>query len=264
MEKKRKKIGLALGSGALKGLAHVGVIKVLEENNIPVDFVAGTSIGALVGAIYAYFGNSRVLESIVLESDLKSSLGLLDPTFKKGFLRGEKIMRFFKKYVKAKDFNELKKPFIVVATNVKNGEAEVMRRGDLVSAVRASISVPVVFQPVKREGKLLIDGGMTMPVPVRPLKQKGADIIIAINLYNYTKRQQKRFRKINLSFVGNKAAEIMLYQLAKRDVGEADIVIEPDVEGFSLIEAIKKREKIMKLGEQAALAKIKEIKKLLN
>lgn len=264
MQNTKKKIGLALGSGALKGLAHVGVIKVLEENNIPIDFIAGTSIGALVGAIYAYFGNSRVLESIVLESDLKSSLGFLDPTLKKGFLRGEKIMRFFKKYVKAKDFNELKKPLAVIATNLKTGEAKIIKKGDLVSAIRASISVPVVFQPVKREGEFLIDGGMTMPVPVGPLKQMGADIIIAVNLYDYGKRQQKRFRKLNLSFIGNKAAEIMLYQLAKRDVGEADIVIEPDVEGFSLIEAIKKREKIMKLGEQAALAKIKEIKKLLN
>ncbi|MCX8016199.1 MAG: patatin-like phospholipase family protein [Patescibacteria group bacterium] len=264
MEKKRKKIGLALGSGALKGLAHIGVIKVLEENNIPIDFIAGTSIGALVGAIYAYFGNSRILENIVAEADLKSSLGLLDPTLKKGFLRGEKIMHFFKKHVKARDFKELKKPLVILATDLRNGEAEVIKSGDLVSAVRASISVPIIFQPVKREGKMLIDGGMTMPVPVKPLKQIGADIVIAVNLYNYAKRQQKRFRKINLSFVGNKAAEIMLYQLAKRDVEEADVVIEPDVEGFSLIEAIKKREKIMKLGEEAALAKIREIKKLLN
>jgi len=259
----QNKVGLALGSGALKGIAHVGVIKTLEENGIPIDFIAGTSIGALVGAFYAYFGNSAILEHIVLESDLKNTLGLLDPSLKKGLLRGEKVMDFIKQHLPIKKFSELKKPLAVVATDLETGEPEVIKKGDLILAVRASISIPVIFRPIKRERKLLIDGAMTMPVPVGVLKEMGADIVIAVNLYNYSKKHKRRSNKFNLSFIGNRSAEIMLYQLAKKDVENADVVIEPDVEGFSFIELIKKREKILQLGEKAATEKISLIKKLL-
>jgi len=259
----QNKVGLALGSGALKGIAHVGVIKTLEENGIPIDFIAGTSIGALVGAFYAYFGNSAILEHIVLESDLKNTLGLLDPSLKKGLLRGEKVMDFIKQHLPIKKFSELKKPLAVVATDLETGEPEVIKKGDLILAVRASISIPVIFRPIKRERKLLIDGAMTMPVPVGVLKEMGADIVIAVNLYNYSKKHKRHSNKFNLSFIGNRSAEIMLYQLAKKDVENADVVIEPDVEGFSFIELIKKREKILQLGEKAATEKISLIKKLL-
>lgn len=264
MTEKRKKVGLALGSGALKGIAHIGVIKVLEENNIPIDFIAGTSIGALVGALYAYFQNSRILENIVLNTDLKKGMGLLDPSLKKGLLRGQKIKNFIREHIKTNDFKNLRIPLAIVATNLKTGEAEIMKDGDLMLAIQASISVPVIFPPVKREGKLLIDGGMVMPVPVQPLREMGADIVIAVNLYGALKqRQPKRFKKIGLSFIGNRSAEIMLYQLAKRDIKEADIIIEPDVEGYNLIDFIKHRKSVLKKGEKSCQEKIEKIKRLI-
>jgi Predicted esterase of the alpha-beta hydrolase superfamily len=258
----RKKIGLALGSGALKGIAHIGVIKVLEKNHIPIDFIAGSSIGALVGALYAANPDSKALEKIVLATDLKRSLGLLDPGFKKGLLRGKKIEQFLKQYLSHKDFKDLKIPLVIAATNLKTGEAEIIKEGDVISAVRASISLPVVFEPIQREGQWLVDGGMTMPLPVKPLKDMGADIVLAVNLYNYSKRS-RRFSKIKISKIGSESAEIMLYQLAKRDIKEAQVVIAPDVEGYNLLELIKHRRKILRLGEEAAEEKIPLIKKLL-
>lgn len=263
MAAKRKKIGLALGSGGLKGFAHVGVIKALEENNIPIDFIAGSSIGALAGGLYAANKDIKQLEEIILTTDVKKVLELLDLRLSKGFLRGRKIEEFINHYLYHKNFDDLKIPLAVVATNLRTGEAEIIRSGDLSSAIRASISVPVIFQPFKREGKLLIDGGMTMPIPIRALKQMGADIVIAVNLYNAFERP-KRFSKISMSLIGNEALEIMLYQITKRDIVEADVVIAPDVDGYNVPKALKQRQKIFHLGEEAAREKIDLIKKLIG
>ncbi len=263
MKTKRKKIGLALGSGGLKGFAHVGVIKVLEENNIPIDFIAGSSIGALVGGLYAANKDIKQLEEIIFTTDVKKGLGLLDPCLSKGFLRGRKIEEFVNHYLYRKNFDDLKIPLAVVATNLRTGEAEIIQSGDLTSAIRASISVPIVFQPVKREGKLLIDGGMTMPIPIKVLKQMGADIVIAVNLYNAFERP-KRFPKISMSLIGNETLEIMLYQITKRDIVEADVAIAPDVDGYSVLEALRQRRKIFRLGEEVAREKINLIKELIS
>ena len=263
MKTKRKKIGLALGSGGLKGFAHVGVIKVLEENNIPIDFIAGSSIGALVGGLYAANKDIKQLEEIIFTTDVKKGLGLLDPRLSKGLLRGRKIEEFVNHYLYRKNFDDLKIPLAVVATNLRTGEAEIIQNGDLSSAIRASISVPIIFQPIKREGKLLIDGGMTMPIPIKVLKQMGADIVIAVNLYNAFERP-KRFPKISMSLIGNETLEIMLYQITKRDIVEADVVIAPDVDGYSVIKALEQRQKIFHLGEESAREKINLIKELIS
>ena len=151
----------------------------------------------------------------------------------------------------------------IVATNFKTGEPEIISDGDLSLAIRASISIPLIFQPIKHERELLVDGGMTMPVPIKPLKKMGADIIIAVNLYNYPRRGEC-LKKINKAMLGNESIEILLYQLSKRDMVEADVSIVPDVNKYGLTDLIKYRQKIVKIGEEAAHQQLNLIKKLIK
>jgi NTE family protein len=263
MTNKRKKVGLALGSGSMRGIAHVGIIKVLEENQIPIDFISGSSIGALVGGIYAANKDIKQLEKLVLETDLKKTLALIDPTWKGGLLRGEKIKDLLNQYINHKQFKDLKIPMAIVATNFKTGEPEIITDGDLSLAIRASISIPLFFQPVKREKELLVDGGMTIPVPIKPLRKMGADIVIAVNLYNYPRRSEY-LKKINKTTISNESIKILLYQLSKRDMIEADVSIVPDVNKYGLTDLIKYRQKIVKIGEEATHQQLNLIKKLIK
>lgn len=261
METKRKKIGLALGSGSLKGIAHIGVLKVLEENQIPIDFISGSSIGALIGGIYAINKDIKQLEEIALSADYKTLVGLVDPTLNGGIIKGNKISEFLKQYIDNKNFEDTKIPFVVVATNFKTGEPEIINEDKLVAAIRASISVPFVFQPVRKNGKFLVDGGMTMPVPIKAVKQIGAKSVIAVNL---NASYHQRDSKLNMAEISTESIRIMLHQLSKRDILEADVVIEPDLNRFGFLDSIKQREKILKIGEEATRQKLNLIKKLLS
>jgi NTE family protein len=123
----------------------------------------------------------------------------------------KKIKNLLNQYINHKQFKDLKIPMAIIATNFKTGEPEIISDGDLSLAIRASISIPLIFQPIKRERELLVDGGMTMPVPIEPLKKMGADVIIAVNLYNYPRRSEY-LKKINKAMLGNESIEILLYQ----------------------------------------------------
>jgi NTE family protein len=151
----------------------------------------------------------------------------------------------------------------IVATNFKTGEPEIITDGDLSLAIRASISIPLFFQPVKREKELLVDGGMTIPVPIKPLRKMGADIVIAVNLYNYPRRSEY-LKKINKTTISNESIKILLYQLSKRDMIEADVSIVPDVNKYGLTDLIKYRQKIVKIGEEATYQQLNLIKKLIK
>ena len=182
---KRTKIGLALGGGAARGLAHIGVLKALGENNIHVDMIAGTSIGALVGACFAKDGEINTLEEIILNIDWKQLALLLDPNLvllKKGFIHGEKIKELLCSIIGDIEFKDLKIPFRVIATDVITGEEVVIDGGSVAEAVRASISIPVIFTPVKFENRFLVDGGIVNPVPVNVVRNMGAEFIIACNV----------------------------------------------------------------------------------
>ena len=182
---KKTKIGLALGGGAARGLAHIGVLKALVENNVPVDMIAGTSIGALVGACFAKDGEINTLEEIVLNIDWRQLALLLDPNLallKKGFIHGEKIKELLCSIIGDIEFKDLKIPFRVIATDVITGEEVVIKSGSVAEAVRASISIPVIFTPVKFENKFLVDGGIVNPVPVNIARNMGAEFVIACNV----------------------------------------------------------------------------------
>ncbi|MBX9899798.1 MAG: patatin-like phospholipase family protein, partial [Burkholderiaceae bacterium] len=185
------KIGLALGGGAARGFAHIGVIKVLEAQGINVDVVAGTSAGSVVGAMYAAGNNGFALQKLALEMDEATISDWSLPFFAKssGVLKGEALQFYVNKTVAQAPIEKLKKPFGAVATDLSTGLPILFQRGNTGAAVRASSAVPGVFQPVKINDRLYVDGGLVSPVPVRFAREMGADFVIAVNISSQPETQ---------------------------------------------------------------------------
>jgi NTE family protein len=193
-----KKIGLALGSGSARGWAHIGVIRALNDAGVQLDCVAGTSIGALVGAVYAS-GNIDSLEEVVLKLDWKQIAYFLDVVFpKSGLIDGNKVADFIRTHVEEINIEELPLPFSAISTNLATGSEVVIQKGDIIEAVRASISVPGIFTPVRKNGTILVDGGLVNPVPVNVVRKMGADFVIAIDL-NHDIVGKKGFSKTSVA-----------------------------------------------------------------
>ena len=180
---KKKKVGLVLGCGGAKGLSHIGVIKFLEEMEIKIDFIAGASIGALIGGAYASGLSIKEIEDIALETDLASTAKLFSPGFgKSGLVTGSKVHEFLTSILGEKKIENLQIPFTAVATDLLTGQEILLNKGDLVEAIRASISIPIVFQPVILNNIVLVDGGLVNPVPINVVREMGANHIIAVNV----------------------------------------------------------------------------------
>jgi NTE family protein len=175
-------IGLALGSGSARGLAHIGVIRALEEAGITIDCIAGTSIGALIGSVYAS-GKLEALEKVYLDFDWKKIAYFFDVVFpKSGLIDGNKVTDFVREHVHAETIEHLPLPFKAVATDIATGKEVWIDQGDVIEAVRASLSVPGIFTPVRRNGRILVDGGLVNPVPVSTVRSLGADFVIAVDV----------------------------------------------------------------------------------
>ncbi|MFC2034644.1 patatin-like phospholipase family protein [Chloroflexota bacterium] len=178
-----KKIGYALGGGAARGLSHIGVLKVLENNNIFPDIITGTSIGALIGALYAGGITINDIEQLALRLDFKRLVLLADMTMPiSGLIGGKRVISLLKSILGDLTFSQLKYDFACVATDIRTGEQVILREGSLVEAIRASISLPGIFTPVKIEGRYLVDGGLVNEVPVSVCRQMGAEYVIGVNV----------------------------------------------------------------------------------
>jgi len=176
------KVGLVLGSGSARGWAHLGVIRALAEAGIEISHVAGASIGALVGAGLT-LDKTDVLEDFARQLDWKQIVSFLDVTFpRSGLIDGGKVTDFFRSHVRETKIEELPLPYCAVATDLATGEEVLLNKGDLVEAIRASISIPGIFTPVKFNGRFLVDGGLVNPVPVSAARNMGADYVIAVDL----------------------------------------------------------------------------------
>jgi len=259
MKKQQPKIGLALGSGGAKGLAHIGIIKVLEENNIPIDFIAGSSIGSMIGGFYATGLSIKEVEKIALSTNWHTVFStLFDPSFKKGLVSGEKVKSFIEGYINKNDFESCKIPFVAVATDLKTGEVVILDKGKMAPAIRASISIPLVFKPVEIDGRVLADGGLSAPVPVEIARNMGADIVIAVNLDKHYYDEQWNPGWYDIA---NDSLHILQHHLALHNIKSADISIEIDSGKSSWYQFVNGQDKIF-AGEKAMneiLPKLQEI-----
>lgn len=193
---RRKKIGLALGGGAARGLAHIGVLEVLQKEGIPIDMVAGTSAGAIVGALYAQGKDVDQIKSLAQDFGSRKLAHFVDPYLpKSGFIRGKKIQGLLVSYIGGIRFSDMRIPFACVATDIETGEEVVIDQGSVSEAVRASISIPGIFAVARWKGRYLVDGGVVNPVPVNVLKRMGASFIIAVNVIPEVSEEVHRLAK---------------------------------------------------------------------
>lgn len=265
---KNKKIGLALGAGSAKGLAHIGVLKVLEERKIPIHMISGTSIGSVIGALYASNPNAKDLEKEALKTEWKN---LIDWTFpKSGFIKGDKIENYMREKLGDKQFKDLKIPLYITASDLDKDQEIIFHKGDIAKAVRASISLPGIFLPVKNKKKFLVDGGLSDPLPIEVLKKAGADTIIAVELHHI-----KNKKPINETAVKNKKPVktpslknilIKTYQALASEKNKeilknthSAILIAPDLENIKPTDFYKVR-KAIKIGEKTARRVLKKSK----
>ena len=267
--KKKLKIGLALGSGSAKGLAHIGVIKALVENNIPIDFIAGSSIGALVGAYYAIYKDVDKMEKIALSTNWLTALSLFDPSLSGGFVKGSKVENLIKNWFNGYDFDDLKIPLTTVATDLISGQEVDINNGDIIKAVRASISIPFVFKPIKYNGYLLADGGLSNPLPDNIVRKMGADIVISVNLDNKFFDNKLNEDNLSISKTGARALSIIRYHFAQHSSKSGDIIIEPKVEEVGLVSWNKffnnhESKEIIKMGEIAVREALPQIENLIK
>ncbi|CAM4106469.1 NTE family protein [Paracidovorax anthurii] len=247
------KIGIALGGGAAKGFAHIGVIKMLEANGLAPAVVAGTSAGSVVGALYASGMNAFELQekAVALDEasirDLQLSSG--------GLVLGQKLEDYVNEQVRRQPLERLAKPFVAVATRLEDGERTVFSRGNTGQAVRASSSVPGVFQPVAIGPYHFVDGGVVSPVPVDAARQLGADVVVAVDISNKARGQTPAGM---LGTLGQSIA-IMGQKLGQAELARADVVIRPKVLDIGATDFTQRASAILE-GEKAALAAMPQIR----
>ena len=255
------KIGLALGGGAARGFAHIGVIKALEAQGIYPDIVVGTSAGSVVGALYAAGNNGFQLQKMAFEMDEAAISDWAMPLFGKssGVLKGEALQAWINKAVGNQPMEKLKLPFGAVASDLKNGQPILFQRGNTGMAVRASSSVPGVFQPVNINGHTYVDGGLVAPVPVRFAREMGADFIIAVNISTQADAQatNSSLEVIMQTF------SIMGQRINQFELKDADVVIQPAL-GKMASNDFNGRNQAILAGEQAAAALMPQIKQKLE
>lgn len=247
------KIGIALGGGAAKGFAHIGVIKMLEANGFAPAVVSGTSAGSVVGALYASGMNAFELQekAVSLDEakirDLQLSSG--------GLVQGQKLEDYVNQQVQRKPLEQLSKPFVAVATRLEDGARTVFARGNTGQAVRASSSVPGVFQPVRIGKHHYVDGGVVSPVPVDAARQLGADVVIAVDI------SSKARGKTPGDMLGtlNQSIAIMGQKLGQAELERADVVIRPQVLDIGAADFSQRASAILE-GEKAALAAMPQIR----
>jgi len=287
--KDKLNIGLALGGGGARGLAHIGVIKVLERENIPIDLITGTSMGAIIGGVYALEKDILSIEKntkkysdigrfdidfIISEKDRKDKPFILKKVsefLKKGYIlnlefrqryinEGEELRKVIKELVDDKTFEDTKIPFAAVAADLVKGEKVILQTGKLFDALLASASIPGMFPPLMVNRKVLVDGGIVEVVPIEAARSLGANFIIAVNVSSTLKKRYEFSNAVEILF---RSDSITSNELRKLQLSFADVVITPKVERFHWSD-FSKPEKCIKEGEIAAQNSMSELKEKLK
>lgn len=255
------KIGLALGGGAARGFAHIGVIKALEAQGIYPDIVVGTSAGSVVGALYAAGNTGFQLQKLAFDMDEAAISDWAMPLFGKstGVLKGEALQSYVNKAVNNQPMEKLKIPFGAVAADLKNGQPILFQRGNTGMAVRASSAVPGVFQPVTIGGHTYVDGGLVAPVPVRFARDMGADFVIAVNISTQADVQAT----VSSVDVIMQTFSIMGQRINQYELKDADVVITPSLGKMAGNDFAGRNQAIL-AGEQAAAQVMAQLKQKLD
>ncbi|MDO9010278.1 MAG: patatin-like phospholipase family protein [Gallionella sp.] len=251
-------VALALGSGGDRGFAHIGVIKVLEANDIGIDIVLGTSAGSVVGALYAGGYNGIALEKLALEMD-RGKLKDFDFSMR-GYVRGEQLQDFINRTLDNRSIEQLERPFFAIATQLGSGKTVAFNHGNTGMAVRASSSIPGVFYPVRIGGEEYVDGDLKKPVPVRLAREMGADFIIAVDI----SQQPKDYPVLkNILDILKQSLRIMRQSVLGDELEYAQVVIRPEIGVTPEIDESSKL-RLIKIGEDAATAVLPQIRDRLQ
>ena len=254
---RKPKIGLALGGGAARGFAHIGVIKMLESQGIVPDYVVGTSAGAVVGSLYAGGFDAFAMQKIAVQLDEKI---FADWTVSgRGLLKGEALQDFINQHLNRRPLEKLNKPFATVATDLNSGERVVFRTGDTGMAVRASAAVPGVFQPTRFNNRSYVDGGLVSPVPVQAAREMGADFVIAVDISDRPAGQPVD----SMTAILWQTTTIMGGLIGKTEMKDADVVIRPNLPYVKSWDFAARHDAMLE-GEKAALAALPGIKQKLG
>jgi NTE family protein len=256
-EFRRPRIGLALSGGFARGLAHIGVLKVLEEEGIPIDYVAGTSVGALVGALYCSGISVRELTEIAALVRFKTFARWTVSRY--GFCDSDRMLAFLNKFVKVRTFEELQRPLAIAATDFVTGEPVVFRSGSLCDAIRASCAYPGMFLPVNINGRLLVDGLLAYPLPSKPLRDMGAERVVGVYLAaHWVKANGPR----HVFDVIGQCFSIAQARMCDGWKAYTDVLIEPNVEGIAY-DGFQHATELIRSGEVAARASLDDMTKWL-
>jgi len=254
---KPAKVAVVLGAGASRGFAHIGVLKVLESHRVPIHMVVGTSVGSFVGSLYAFGYNPYELQTIALDIQKDDVADYIIPD--NGFIKGEKLENFINHKVKYATIDKFRIPFYAVATNIQTGEEMVFGRGNTGRAVRASCSIPGIFNPVVIGTKAHVDGGVVSPVAVDVARRYGADVVIAVDISSSLSSAAPTGTIETIM----QAIDIMYNKMAVIQLKSADVVIKPKVGYIGSSDFTKRHEAIME-GEKATADAIPAINQIIN
>lgn len=275
-----RKLGLALSGGGARGLAHIGVLKVLEREGVPIHFLAGTSMGGLIAAGYAAGLSPDELEGEALRlSSPRQLIALLDRGFpRRGLLAGQKVMDYLAQRLGDVTFDQLRVPLALIAVDLNKGDKVVLREGSVLEAVRATVALPGIFAPVERGDQLLVDGGLLDNLPADAVRQMGADMVVAVDISTDEKAiaffaeelHRRRFVPeglVDLMDILWRSVAVMTREVNRRNLEEAqpDLLICPPIpSGVTVFTGFTRAAEIIAAGEQGAQEALSSLKELLK
>ncbi|ADL12526.1 patatin-like phospholipase family protein [Acetohalobium arabaticum] len=257
MGEERPTVGLALGAGAAKGIAHIGVLQVLKEADINIDYLAGTSIGSMIGGFYAAGLDLKWIERIAYQINWDLLTDFTVP--RQGLIAGKKVKAFVQLLTKSKRFSDLDIPFAAVATDIEKGEEVILQDGLVADAIRASTSIPGVYVPYRIDNRLLVDGAILNRIPVNVVQNLGADVIIGVDVgFDFQENKVNNIFDVILTSI-----RIMEQEVFDKRIIEADVLIRPEV-GYIAPQDLDRAEEAVAAGIEAAQKALPQIKESIE